>query len=158
MWISEVLCAAVFSSKQYSVTLNCLELSELQKLCLLNSRRPYILPTFLLPVIRNNHITHLIHFPSVSYHCPMLPNVPCQKTIVLHILSNVLIAWGGWINWVSITPPWLKIKTLDNWLILQLAFLGLVSRSPYSIHHTFKIIVFFFRFSECLLFLYYNCM
>lgn len=31
-WISEVLCAALFSSKQYSVTLKCLRLSELQML------------------------------------------------------------------------------------------------------------------------------
>lgn len=75
------------------------------KLSLFNSWRPHILPTIPFPVhlLRNsfqevtwgNHNIHLIHFPSVIYHYPLLPYVPCQKTIVSHICPFSLLLQVG---------------------------------------------------------------
>lgn len=101
------------SSLQPTILWLSVALSSLNSsLSLLNSWRPHDLPTLslLVHLPRNslqevtwgNYTTHLIYFPSVSCHYPVLPDIPCWKTIVSHILSNFFIALGEMINWVSI--------------------------------------------------------
>lgn len=124
------------------------------KLCLLISRRPYMLPV-LLP----GSIIWLICFPFVS-----ITVLWCPISHVGNPLVNTFVQYFYYLRWEEKLDLHYSILSRNNneytWLLFvqQLDFFGLVCDLLYhSLPHIFKIILLFFCFWKGPLVLYHNC-
>lgn len=59
---------------------------------------------------------------SFREQCPLLPVVPCPKTIISYIWPSFPVFWGGKADLISSTPLWLKTEfpRFRFWMIFSL--------------------------------------
>lgn len=60
---------------------------------------------------------YLVHFLSLSYQWPLLPDIQFFKNYFIYTLSNFLVVSSKGVNLVSVTPFWSEVESFHLWLL-----------------------------------------